>query len=210
LSISLPQDKRIWIGGACVAVALLALVLVWVAASGGEGRSPADFFGGRTRGRSSERQSPPPIDHARWQIRVLRAGKPGHLSRQAKTRLEAQRSKLRASIKEAYDAIFLDPTQLARFFTPTAWRAFQNTNATLPWGASEVRLLWRRALIGIQASTSRRASAQVSVVARGLRDGREFKLSHRAALWLERGPKGWKIAAFDVTRRPLKLGKPKS
>jgi hypothetical protein len=205
LSVSLPEDKRIWIGAAGVAIAVLALALVWLAASGGEGRSPADFFG-RSKGRSSARQSPPPIDHARWKIRVARAGKPGQLSKQAKKRLAAQRPKVKAAVRDAYDAIWLEPTRLARFFIPPAWHAFQNSHATLPEGASQVRLLWRRAHIGLQASTGRRASAQVTVVARGLRGEREFKLSHRASLWLERGPRGWKIAAFDMSRRPLKLG----
>lgn len=208
MSANLPADKRIWIGAASVAI--VAVALIWVAAVGGEGRSPIDMFGGRGKGRSEPPQAAPKIDHAPWKLRVSRAGRPGRLSKQAKARLETQRPKVKQAVKAAYDAIFLDQKQPARSFTTLAWRAFQETHATLPQGSESVRLLWRRANIGLQADSGRRASATVTVVARGTHGGREFKLSHRASLWLERKAQDWKIAAFDMNRRPLKLSGSKS
>ncbi|HZJ51562.1 MAG TPA: hypothetical protein VFF07_12170 [Actinomycetota bacterium] len=208
MSANLPSDKRIWIGAASVAI--VAVALIWVAAVGGEGRSPIEVFGGLGKGRSEPPRTAPKIDHAPWKLRVSRAGRPERLSKQAKARLEAQRPKVKRAVRAAYDAIFLDQERPARSFTDLAWRAFQETHATLPQGSESVRLLWRRALIGLQADSARRASAQVTVVASGIQGERKFKLSHRARLWLERKEQGWKIAAFDMSRRPLKLSRGKS
>lgn len=208
MSANLPADKRIWIGAASVAI--VAVALIWVAALGGEGRSPIEVFGGLGKGRSEPPRTAPKIDHAPWKLRVSRAGRPEQLSKQAKARLEAQRPKVKRAVRAAYDAIFLDQKRPARSFTDLAWSAFQETHATLPEGSEGVRLLWRRALIGLQADSARRASAQVTVVASGNQGERKFKLSHRARLWLERKEQGWKIAAFDMDRRPLKLSGGKS
>ncbi len=208
MSANLPADKRIWIGAAALAV--VSVALIWVVASGGEGRSPIELFGGRGRGRSEPPRTEPTIDHAAWKLRVSRAGTPGQLTKQAKARLEAQRPKVKQVVKTAYDAIFLDQKMPARAFTDLARHAFQKTRATLPQKSERVRLLWRRARIGLQADSARRASAQVTVVASGISGERKFKLSHRASLWLERKEQGWKIAAFDMNRRPLKQGKGKS
>ena len=191
-------------------MAIVAVALIWVAALGGEGRSPIEMFGGRGRGRSEPPRTAPKIDHAPWKLRVSRAGRPEQLSKQAKARLDAQRPQVKEAVKAAYDAIFLDQKPLARSFTALAWRAFHENHATLPQGSENVRLLWRRANIGLQADSGRRASAQVTVVARGSNGEREFKLSHRASLWLERKAQDWKIAAFDMNRRPLKLSGRKS
>jgi hypothetical protein len=203
LSANLPADKRIWIGAASVGI--VAVALIWVAAQGGEGRSPLEVFGGRGRGRSEPPQTAPKIDHAPWKLTVSRAGRPEPLSKQAKARLEAQRPKVKQAVKNAYDAIFLDLERAAGSFTDLARRAFEETHAALPEGAESVRLLWRRAHIGLQADSARRASAQVTVVASGVQGERRFKLWHRARLWLERKEQGWKIAAFDMNRLPLKL-----
>ncbi|CAN5594024.1 hypothetical protein BH18ACT16_BH18ACT16_13970 [soil metagenome] len=205
---NLPTDKRIWIGAASVAI--VAVALIWVAAVGGEGRSPLEVFGGRGRGRSEPPRTEPKIDHAPWKLRVSRAGRPGQLTKDAKARLEAQRPKVKEAVQGAYDAIFLGQKPTARFFTDLAWRALQETHAALPQGSENVRLLWRRARIGLQADSARRASAQVTVVASGIQSERKFKLSHRARLWLERKEQGWKIAAFDMNRQPLKLSGGKS
>lgn len=208
MSANLPADKRIWIGAASVAI--VAVALIWGAAVGGEGRSPIEVFGGLGKGRSEPPRTAPKIEHAPWKLRVSRAGRPEQLSKQAKARLEAQRPKVKQTIRAAYDAIFLDQERPARSFTDLAWRAFQETHAILPEGSETVRLLWRRALIGLQADSARRASAEVTVVARGIQGERKFKLSHQARLWLERREQGWKIAAFDMNRRPLKLSGGKS
>ncbi len=186
-------------------MAIVAVALIWVAAVGGEGRSPLEVFGGRGRGRSEPPRTEPKIDHAPWKLRVSRAGRPGQLTKDAKARLEAQRPKVKEAVQGAYDAIFLGQKPTARSFTDLAWRAFQETHAALPQRSENVRLLWRRARIGLQAGSARRASAQVTVVASGIQGERKFKLSHRARLWLERKEQGWKIAAFDMNRQPLEL-----
>lgn len=186
-------------------MAIVAVALIWVAAVGGEGRSPLEVLGGRVRGRSEPPRTEPKIDHAPWKLRVNRAGRPGQLTKDAKARLEAQRPKVKEAVQGAYDAIFLGQKPIAGSFTDLAWRAFQETHAVLPQRSENVRLLWRRARIGLQAGSARRASAQVTVVASGIQSERKFKLSHRARLWLERKEQGWKIAAFDMNRKPLKL-----
>jgi hypothetical protein len=35
--------------------------------------------------------------------------------------------------------------------------------------------------------------------------GRDFKVRHRSQLWLERTKKGWKVIAFDIDQRPMRL-----
>ena len=72
-------------------MAIVAVALIWVAAVGGEGRSPIEVFGGLGKGRSEPPRTAPKIDHAPWKLRVSRAGRPERLSKQAKARLEAQR-----------------------------------------------------------------------------------------------------------------------
>jgi hypothetical protein len=203
MSANLPADKRIWI--ATASVAIVAVALIWVAASGGEGRSPLEVFQRLGKGRSDPPRIEPKINHAPWKLKLSKAGMPEPLSNRAKARLDAQGPKVKEAVRAAYDAIFVKRELPAGSFTELARRAFKETHSTLPEGAEDVRLLWRRAHIGLQAGSARRASAQVTVVANGLKGGREFKLSHQARLWLERKEQGWKIAAFDMNRRPLKL-----
>ena len=107
---------------------------------------------------------------------------------------------------DVYDAVFLQPAHLpaaARSdFSRAAARSWQRSRAGLPAHAERVKLLSRRARIGIDAESARRAVASVVVRAAGWRGARRFRLLHRATLWIERGARGWRIVAYDLAQGP--------
>lgn len=96
-------------------------------------------------------------------------------------------------------------TPASSYFRGPARGAFRRSGAGVPEGAKEVRTLRRTARVTIQATTAKRAAASVTVIARGMVDGRDFKIRHRSELWLERTKKGWKVIAFDIDQRPMRL-----
>jgi hypothetical protein len=153
------------------------------------------------------------VEQADWKVSFSRAGRSGRLSKRAVTRLRAQRPRLTSAVRAASDAMFLGgDTPASSYFRGPARGAFRRSNAGAPEGAKEVRTLRRTARVAIQATTAKRAAASVTVIARGVVDGRDFKVRHRSRLWLERTKKGWKVIAFDIDQRPMrhspKRGKP--
>jgi hypothetical protein len=96
-------------------------------------------------------------------------------------------------------------TPASSYFRGPARGAFRRSGAGVPEGAKEVRTLRRTARVTIQATSAKRAAASVTVIARGMVDGRDFKFRHRSELWLERTKKGWKVIAFDIDQRPMRL-----
>jgi hypothetical protein len=150
----------------------------------------------------------PDIEHARWRVDKFSAGSLGRATKADRRRLKVQGPKVGALVRSIYDTLFLQPARTervvrARFATPAA-RSFMRTGAGLPPGAERVALVSRRARIGIDARTTSRAVASVLLRATGWRDAQRFRLLHRATLWVERSPGGWRVFAYDIAQEPAR------
>jgi hypothetical protein len=213
VSTTIPLDKRILLPAAVAALAALGVGLALLLSSGEEpGRARGDP---RPAPPAEGAASPPAksLEQADWKVSFTRAGTSGRLSRRAVTRLRAQRPRLTRAVRAASDAMFLGGnTSASSYFRGPARGAFRRSGAGAPEGAQKVRTLRRAARVAIQATTAKRAAASVTVIARGVVDGRDFKVRHRSQLWLERTKRGWKVIAFDIDQRPMRLspkrGKP--
>jgi hypothetical protein len=199
LSTIATTDKRILIPGVAITVAVLLIGLGFVVFSSGR---PASKRGDGSPDATSPAR--PHIKQARWKFKVERAGTKGRLSKRERARIAAQRPKVTGTLKSAYDAIFLDRGSANGSFVGAARSAFKRSHSGLPRGATRIKTTRRTARVAIDARTARRAAAVVTVVARAQRRGRTFKLLHRSHLWLERGPRGWKIIAFELDQMPVR------
>ncbi len=145
---------------------------------------------------------------AAWSIRIHPAGVTGRLNKRSKAQLAIQRKELRGLIRETYDALFLDPSQLrdvvGKCFAAQAARAFLRSKAGLPKGADSLKTTIRRARIGIQATNARHAAGQVVVMGRARTDGSIIRIRHRSTLWLQRQSKGWKVVAFEIDQKRVR------
>jgi hypothetical protein len=207
VSTTITFDKRFWLPASLVALAALGIGLSLLLSSEDRtGRAqPAE-----PRPTSADRPAVTPptggVEQAAWKVSFSRAGTSGKLSKRAVTRLRAQRPRLTTAVRAASDAMFLGGgAPASSYFRGPARGAFRRSNAGAPEGAKEVRTLRRAARVTIQATTARRAAASVTVIARGVVGGRDFKVRHRSQLWLERTNKGWKVIAFDIDQRPMRL-----
>jgi hypothetical protein len=207
VNTTITLDKRIWLAASVAALAALGIGLTLLLSSeDGAGRAqPAE-----PRPTSADRPavSPPTggVEQAGWKVSFSRAGTSGKLSKRAVTRLRAQRPRLTTAVRAVSDAMFLGGgAPASSYFRGPARGAFRRSSAGAPEGAKEVRTLRRTAQVTIQATTARRAAASVTVIARGVVGGRDFKVRHRSQLWLERTKKGWKVIAFDIDQRPMRL-----
>ena len=208
MSTTISLDKRIWLPAALAGLALLGVGLALLLSSDEE---PSRARSGEERPTTPERKAPPPpparaVKQADWKVSFSRAGTSGRLSKRAVTRLRAQRPRLTSAVRAATDAMFLGGQPSASsYFRGPARGAFRRAKFGAPEGAKEVRTLRRTAQVAIQATTAKRAAASVTVIARGVVGGRDFKLRHRSHLWLERTKKGWKVIGFDIDQRPMRL-----
>jgi hypothetical protein len=169
-----------------------------------------DRSGDQVPGPSSTATSPPEatIKQARWDFRVRpSAVLSKRLHRKEKRRLLRQRGPLKRTVKEVYDALFLDPPSarsvIVRRFAGNASRAWLATKAGFRSGATDVKTLKRAAEIGIDAFSGRRAAAKVFIRARASVDGEKVKMKHRSTLWLERVRGRWVAIGFQVKQEPL-------
>jgi hypothetical protein len=214
VSTTISLDKRILLPAAVATLAALGVGLALLLSSG---EDPGRARPGEPRPAppAEGRVSPPAknLEQADWKISFSRAGRSGRLSKRAVKRLRAQRPRLTSAVRALSDAMFLGgDAPASSYFRGPARGAFRRSSAGAPERAKEVRTLRRTARVAIQATTAKRAAASVSVIARGVVNGRDFKVRHRSRLWLERTKKGWKVIAFDLDQRPMRLspkrGKP--
>jgi hypothetical protein len=150
----------------------------------------------------------PEIKQARWSFDVRpSAVLAKRLRKRDRKRLMKQRGPLKRTVKDVYDALFLDPGAargiIARRFVGNASRAFLRTNAGVGPSATHVKTLKRTAAIGIDANSGRRAAARVFIRARALVDAKKVKVSHRSTLWLERVRGRWVAIGFQVKQEPF-------
>lgn len=169
-----------------------------------------DRSGEQVPGPSSSATTAPDaaIKQARWDFRVRpSAVLSKRLHKKEKRRLLKQRGPLKRTVKEVYDALFLDPPSargvIARRFAGNASRAWLATKAGFRSSATDVKTLKRAAEIGIDAFSGRRAAAKVFIRARASIKGEKVKMKHRSTLWLERVRGRWVAIGFQVKQEPL-------
>jgi hypothetical protein len=154
-------------------------------------------------------QPDPRIRQAPWRIHSFPAGAVAGMTKRDHRNLRRARPKIAAVVRDLYDALFLNRPSLgktirSRFSLPAA-HAFRSLHRVgPPDAATAVKTLTRRARIGIDARSARRAVATVKLRARGLVGQHGFRLWHEATLWLEREKRGWTVIAYDVRQRPIK------
>jgi hypothetical protein len=147
-------------------------------------------------------------EQASWSIRAYPAGLLAPLRKKEKARLRDQRKKLSSILREVYDALFFHPggarRVLRRWFTARSARALLRSRVGPPSGTELLRTTKRVAVIGIDASSARRAAARVRLQARLLKDDRWLRIRHLSTLWFERSGGGWEIIAFDVDQEQVR------
>jgi hypothetical protein len=149
------------------------------------------------------------IEHAPWRIKTVAAGHRGRRGpKKARRLVKRHRPQVREAIVDVYDALFLDTDRrrevFSRRFTPPAARSLRRSQAGVPAEAERVKIVARRASIGIESLGARQAAARTTVRARGRIDGRGFRVRHQATIWLERPKNRWRVIAFDVRQRPVR------
>jgi hypothetical protein len=209
LSTSARTEQRRPPPALLVGVALVGLALVGLALFLGrteqEGSHPR-------RGAEADGTEPatlPKITHARWRVDKFPAGAVGGMTKAEVRRLKAQGPKVGRLVRSLYDTLFLEPERLGRVvrasFAGSAARSFLSLDSSGPPDrATRVKLVTRKARIGIDAQASKHAVASVTVAARGSASGRSFRLVHEATLWLERWRRGWRVIAYDLEQRPVR------
>jgi hypothetical protein len=185
---------------ATAAIVAGAIVLAGVALA-------CDRSGEEVAGPSSTATAPT-IKQARWNFDVRpSAVLSKRLRKKERRRLMEQRGPLKRTVKEVYDALFLDPTKtrgvIERRFVGSASRAMLSARAGVGPGATEVKTLRRTAAIGIDSRSGRRAAAVVFIRARAFIDGDRIRMKHRSTLWLERVKGRWVAIGFQVSQEPL-------
>ena len=150
----------------------------------------------------------PSIEQAPWKVEFSKSGRVTGLSNKQQARYTLQRDRVGDVVTDIYDGIFLNPAQLddliKRFFSSEAASSIGKAKLGLPAGASEVTTIKRKAEIGLDASTTDFAIAEVLIVAKATADDREVKVEHSSTLWLERFDNDWKVIAFDLEQGPTK------
>jgi hypothetical protein len=159
---------------------------------------------------SNPRAAPAPeIRHAPWHVVKYGAGAVGHVTRADRRRVEFYGRRAGTLVRGVYDALFLEPRRLGRIvrasFATTAARSFLRLeSAGAPAKVERLRIVSRRARIGVDARSAKRAVASVWLRAAGLAGERRFLLLHEATLWLQRTKRGWRVIAYDVKQRPVR------
>jgi hypothetical protein len=150
----------------------------------------------------------PGVHQADWKLATFPAGGvgTGHLSKQAKARVKAQREPLVALVEDVYDAMFLAPDNAQKVvherFEAAAGASVLAKKIGLPAGVEEVKITKRSARIGIYVQGAKTAAARVKVIGSAVKNGHRSAFKHESTLWLERTDRAWKIIGFDVSQGP--------
>lgn len=150
----------------------------------------------------------PEVKQPPWKTEVSVEGRLGKLTAADKAAFNKARPRVVGLIENLYDVIFLGTGSvdelIAASFSKEAAASLKETKLGLPANATNVKIVRRKAQIGLEASRSRHAAAEITVVAEGEVDGKEVKVQHASTLWLERDGAEWKVIAFEVKQGPLK------
>ena len=157
-------------------------------------------------GAFTSRVGAPDVPQAPWELTTRAVGAKEKVNKKTLARAEAQTPALRALLTEVYDGLFLDPSKLKKMavhrFGKTARKSLLRAKIVLPSNSSVVRVTSQRALLAIEASGAKRASAEVTVRLRARAGSQRVKLKHRSTLWLSREQGAWRIIGFDIFQDP--------
>jgi hypothetical protein len=146
----------------------------------------------------------PSIPQARWQIASRPSATLGKATKKHRKAVRELSPNVEHAVRDIYDAMILSRTQLLKaarqWMTPLAARELR-ASPPIPSQLKQVRTLRRRADIGIDVRTRRRAAAKVAIVFRAVRGKERMSFAHRGTLWLERMDGKWQIIAFDIDQR---------
>jgi len=210
-----PASEPRLLAGLIGALALVAVVVVVLAALG-SGGSPSDAGGSGGRPAVADNERPPrpraaagtvQIKQASWQMEIFAVAGGPRVTEVQRRLLKAQKPRLRKLVRSTYNALFLEPgarhRAIAGPFSPLSTRAWLNSRAGLGSNAEQVRMVRRKASIGIIAGRADSAAAEVVIAARGETGPRTFHVRHRSTLWLERAHKSWRVIAFHIDQEPV-------
>lgn len=186
--------------GAIIAALVLAGVIAGLVSEG------APQGGGGTRAGNAPRLAPPRIKQARWEVKSFPAGAVWEMTKRDRKQLRIQGRSIARLVRRVYDTLFLQPGRapeiLKRNFVDPAAFSLRRSRIGLPKRADDVQFLARRARIGIDGPSRRRAAGTVTLLVRGKAGGRRFRMKHESTLWLERTKRGWHVIAYDAQQGP--------
>lgn len=144
------------------------------------------------------------VDAAVWHTDAYPVGASGKLDKSQRAHFDAQKVRLRATVRDLADAISLDPGRLPRaarrVMTAVAGRSLVAKAPGLPKGAEGITALERSGRIGIQVPGFSAATAEIRMVMQATIDDRLVKWRDDITFWLSRSDDGWAVIAFDVER----------
>lgn len=146
----------------------------------------------------------PTVAGEAWKIAAFPVGTRGGLTKKQRARFEAQRPQVAKIVRKVFGAVAGEPgvdALVNKHFTPAAATALRRRDIAIPRRATSVTFDRRVASIGIQGTPPRTAAARVALKATAVIDGRSVTWHDRATVWLERGKSGWRVIAFDFTRK---------
>ena len=146
------------------------------------------------------------VAQAPWKLTTHAIGTGKKVSKKALARVEAQAPALRALLTEVYDGLFFDPSKLEKMathrFGTTARKRLLGAKVVLPDDSSVLRVRSQHAVLGIEASGAKRASADVTVRLSARAGTKRVMLKHQSTLWLSREHGGWRVIGFDISQGP--------
>lgn len=149
-------------------------------------------------------ESPPPDGHAEWSFRVVPAGAIGDVTNRQRRSMEEHEEGAAAVVAAVNDALILGEGEIGDLegsVTPDAAEAIAASPLTLSDEIDEVVARRRDARIGMDVNGARRAVATSVVVARLTVDEERTRVRYETTLWMERVRAGWRVIAFDGSRR---------
>ena len=150
----------------------------------------------------------PAVEQAPWKIEYSAEGRFGKLSKAQRDSYANQKENVAALITGIYDAIYIEPAQLAKViessFSGDAARSLKAEGLSFPSGATEVKTTRRNARISLDAQKANFAVGRVTVSAAATVDQRTVNIEHRSTLWMELADGDWKVIAFDVEQGPAR------
>lgn len=150
----------------------------------------------------------PSAEQAGWKIDVTGRGRIGRLSKFQRSRYRRFQGGAVSLVRDVYGTIFLEPGRLDDLlrssFSGDAAAALDARKLGFPNGATNVKILDRRAEIGIDMRTAGYAVAEVEIRAQATLSEKTERLGQESKLWLARRDDRWRVVAFDVSQDPAR------
>ena len=154
--------------------------------------------------RSAYEPDDPQIAQAPWKVHSHPSATFGKPTKKQIKALKRLSPRIGDTVRNVYDALLVSRNQLPkatrRWLAPIAARELRKT-PPVPRTLEAIETTRRRASIGVDLSTRKRAAADVQISFRAQQGKKTLRFSHRGTLWLEHSEKGWRVIAFDMLQR---------